>query len=69
VVLVRYDLGANANRAINPGLASYTHLWAYARDLYSIPAFRDTTDFTAYGQLASWNEPAGRENLGFRASA
>ncbi|MFD0853983.1 glutathione S-transferase family protein, partial [Actinomadura adrarensis] len=26
-------------------LTDYPNLWAYARDLYSIPAFRETTDF------------------------
>jgi putative glutathione S-transferase len=48
VRLVRYDAGPNAGRTINPGLDVYPHLWAYARDLYAIPAFRDTTDFAAF---------------------
>lgn len=63
VTLVRYDLGANAGRRINDGLAAFPHLWAYARDLYTIPAFRDTTDFTSFGALAAWELPAHRDSL------
>jgi putative glutathione S-transferase len=48
VTLVRYDAGPNALRTINPGLAGYPHLWAYARRLYAQPAFRDTTDFATF---------------------
>ena len=46
VTLARFDavyvthFKANLRR-----LADYPHLWPYARDLYSIPAFRTTTDF------------------------
>jgi glutathionyl-hydroquinone reductase len=46
VTLARFDavyvthFKANLRR-----LADYPHLWPYARDLYSIPAFRGTTDF------------------------
>lgn len=50
VALVRFDVGANATRAINGGLAQYPNLWAYARDLYRMPAFRDTTDFATFTQ-------------------
>ncbi|MBI4934605.1 MAG: glutathione S-transferase C-terminal domain-containing protein [Actinobacteria bacterium] len=60
VALVRYDLGANAGRAINTGLDAFPHLWAYARDIYSIPEFKDTTDFTTYGTLAAWRTPPNR---------
>ncbi|GAA2580289.1 hypothetical protein GCM10010435_67010 [Winogradskya consettensis] len=64
VRLVRYDAGPNAHRTINPGLAAYPNLWAYARDLYAIPAFRDTTDFTTFtapgAQVPDWSEPAAR---------
>ncbi|GIF63346.1 hypothetical protein Ais01nite_13810 [Asanoa ishikariensis] len=48
VTLVRYDVGPNADRAIHPGLPEFPHLWAYARRLYTLPAFRDTTDFAAF---------------------
>ena len=47
VRLVRYDVGPNAHRRINPGLHVFPHLWRYARELYAIPAFRTTTDFSA----------------------
>jgi putative glutathione S-transferase len=64
VTLVRYDVGANADRGINPGLAAYPNLWAYARDLYTIPAFATTTDFAAFTRpgaiLPDWKAPAGR---------
>lgn len=48
VTLVRYDAGPNAARTINPGLPEYPHLWAYARELYQIPAFRRSTDFASF---------------------
>ncbi|MBE1491811.1 glutathione S-transferase C-terminal domain-containing protein [Plantactinospora soyae] len=64
VTLVRYDAGPNAHRTINPGLSAYPHLWAYARDLYTLPAFRNTTDFdsfTAPGvDVPDWHAPADR---------
>jgi putative glutathione S-transferase len=64
VTLVRYDVGANAHRTINPGLHVYAHLWAYARDLYRMPAFRQTTDFASFsapGALApDWHAPSDR---------
>ncbi|SNY45775.1 putative glutathione S-transferase [Paractinoplanes atraurantiacus] len=59
VTLVRYDAGPNATRAINPGLHVYPNLWRYARALYRLPAFRDTTDFAAFTRpgaaLPNWN--------------
>lgn len=48
VTLVRYDVGPNAHRAIHAGLHEFPHLWAYARDLYTIPAFRESTEFGAF---------------------
>jgi putative glutathione S-transferase len=48
VTLARYDVGVNAHRTINPGLHVFPHLWAYARTLYAVPAFRYTTDFAAF---------------------
>jgi putative glutathione S-transferase len=60
VTLVRYDAGANAHRAIGPRLDAYPNLWNYARDLYSRPAFRDTTDFAAFAapfaDLPDWTD-------------
>jgi putative glutathione S-transferase len=71
VTLVRFDHTANARRTICAGLDTFPHLWAYARDLYAIPAFRDTTDFTAFGtgtgtgtDPSAWNEPSHRGGLG-----
>lgn len=52
VTLVRFD----------KRLREFAHLWAYARDLYQRPAFRDTTDFATFakGDPAGWDEPHGR---------
>ncbi len=65
VTLARYDVGANANRAVNPGLAEYPNLWAYARDLCTQPAFSATTDFSTFtapgATLPDWTAPHGRE--------
>lgn len=58
VTLVRYDAGPNAGQEINPGLHAYPRLWEYTRDLYTIPAFRDTTDFSSFSRpgarLSDW---------------
>ncbi len=44
--LVRFDLVAvPLGRLTRERLVDHPHLWAYARDLYQRPAFRDTTDF------------------------
>lgn len=37
---------------------SYPNLWGYARDLYQHPAFRETTDFGAFGRLAEGPKPS-----------
>ncbi|MET7401878.1 glutathione S-transferase C-terminal domain-containing protein [Dactylosporangium sp. NPDC005572] len=44
------------------GLADHPHLWAYARDLYTVPAFRDTTDFSTFRtpNTLDWTAPAER---------
>jgi glutathionyl-hydroquinone reductase len=46
VQLVRFDLVAvPLGRLTRKRLVDHPHLWAYARDLYQRPAFRETTDF------------------------
>jgi glutathionyl-hydroquinone reductase len=65
VTLVRYDVMYNAGGAISDRrLVDYPHLWAYARELYQRPAFRDSTDFAAFARsgvkLADWSAPASR---------
>jgi putative glutathione S-transferase len=46
VQLVRFDLVAvPLGRLTRRRLVDHPNLWAYARDLYQRPAFRDTTDF------------------------
>lgn len=48
VTLIRYDVGANAERTINAGLDEYPNIARYLRDLYEIPAFRDSTRFESF---------------------
>jgi putative glutathione S-transferase len=48
VTLVRYDAGPNAGGALGPALDGYPGLWRYARELYALPAFRDTTRFASF---------------------
>jgi glutathionyl-hydroquinone reductase len=71
VTLVRFDVGANATRTISGGLPEFPNLWAYARDLHSLPAFRRTTSFAAFAapgaQPLDWSEPHGRDALGSAA--
>jgi putative glutathione S-transferase len=46
VQLVRFDLVAvPLGRLTRKRLVDHPNLWAYARDLYQRPAFRETTDF------------------------
>lgn len=46
VTLARFDVVYYSHfKASVRRLADYPNLWAYARDLYSIPAFRSTTNF------------------------
>ena len=46
VNLVRFDVVANPLARLNlRRLVDYPNLWAYARDLYQHPAFRESTDF------------------------
>jgi glutathione S-transferase/putative glutathione S-transferase len=57
--LARFDLGYNPVGKISPRpLTSYPNLWAYARDLYQRPAFRDTTDFSAIAMFATGPKPS-----------
>ncbi|WP_156964513.1 glutathione S-transferase C-terminal domain-containing protein [Methylocapsa aurea] len=49
VTLARFDVAYNPIfRANLKRLVDYPHLWGYARDLYQIPAFRDSTDFAQH---------------------
>lgn len=58
--LLRFDLSDNAAAGISERpLTAFPNLWAYARDLYRHPAFRENTDFTAItapaaAETASW---------------
>jgi putative glutathione S-transferase len=46
VTLVRFDAAYyNAFRVNRNRLTDFSNLWRYAREIYHIPAFRETTDF------------------------
>jgi glutathionyl-hydroquinone reductase len=46
VTLARFDAVYYSHFKVNlRRLTDYPNLWAYARDLYALPAFRDTTNF------------------------
>ncbi|HIT88951.1 MAG TPA: glutathione S-transferase C-terminal domain-containing protein [Candidatus Merdenecus merdavium] len=48
VTLARFDAAYYSEfRTNKKRIIDYPNLWGYARDLYSIPAFHDTTDFKA----------------------
>ncbi|MFC0037700.1 glutathione S-transferase C-terminal domain-containing protein [Actinomadura rayongensis] len=52
VTLARFDLTYNPFAKISERrLPDFPHLWAYARDLYQRPAFRETTDLSAFSHL------------------
>jgi putative glutathione S-transferase len=64
VTLVRFDAGVNATGAAGRRLDTYPHLWAYARDLYGTPGFRETTRFDTFSRpgarLPDWDAPVDR---------
>jgi len=68
VTLVRYDGAYNAGGRISERrLVDYPNLWAYARDLYQLPAFGDSTDFASFAcpgsRLPDWSAPPPRDAL------
>jgi glutathionyl-hydroquinone reductase len=57
--LARFDLSYNPLGKISERpLTSYPNLWGYARDLYQRPAFRETTDFGAFGRFGTGPKPS-----------
>ena len=57
--LARFDLAYNPMAGVSERpLTSYPNLWGYARDLYQLPAFRETTDFGAMGGLRRGPRPS-----------
>jgi glutathione S-transferase/putative glutathione S-transferase len=56
--LARFDAGYNPMAGVTERrLTEFGNLWAYARDLYRLPAFRQTTDFSSFGGLARGPKP------------
>ncbi|MGW0811194.1 glutathione S-transferase C-terminal domain-containing protein [Nonomuraea sp. NPDC002799] len=57
--LARFDLGYNPLAKISErALTDFPNLWAYARDLYQRPAFRETTDFATFRHLSEGPAPS-----------
>jgi glutathionyl-hydroquinone reductase len=51
--MARFDAGYNPMAGVSERrLTAFGNLWGYARDLYRLPAFRETTDFSVFGGLA-----------------
>jgi putative glutathione S-transferase len=57
--LARFDLGYNPMGQISERrLVDFPALWGYARDLYQLPAFRETTDFAAIAGFGAGPKPS-----------
>jgi glutathionyl-hydroquinone reductase len=65
--LARFDTGYNPLAKISERrLVDLPVLWAYARDLYRLPAFRDTTDFSSFARFGSGPTPSFLNDAGWR---
>ena len=57
--LARFDTGYNPLAGVTARrLTEFGNLWAYARDLYRLPAFRETTDFASFDGLVRGPKPS-----------
>jgi glutathionyl-hydroquinone reductase len=57
--LARFDLGYNPMAKISARrLVDFPVLWAYARDLYRRPAFRETTEFSSFARFGTGPVPS-----------
>ena len=57
--LARFDLGYNPMARISSRrLVDFPVLWAYARDLYQRPAFRETTEFSSFARFGTGPVPS-----------
>jgi putative glutathione S-transferase len=67
VSLVRYDASQAGEQPGLYPLPHYPALWAYARDLYQQPAFRESTDFTTFtvpgASVSDWESEHDRISL------
>jgi putative glutathione S-transferase len=67
--LARFDLGYNPLGKISERpLTDFPNLWGYARDLYQLPAFRDTTDFAVIGGFGRGPKPSFFNDAPWRIS-
>jgi glutathionyl-hydroquinone reductase len=56
--LARFDTAYNPLAGVTERrLTEFPHLWGYARDLYRLPAFRETSDFASFGGLVRGPKP------------
>jgi putative glutathione S-transferase len=64
--LARFDLGYNPMAKVSERpLADFPALWAYARDLYRQPAFKETTDFSSFARMGN-AKPSFLNDAGWR---
>jgi glutathionyl-hydroquinone reductase len=57
--LARFDTGYNPMAGVTERrLTEFGNLWGYARDLYRLPAFRQTTDFSSHRGLIRGPRPS-----------
>src|SRR5215471_9437404 len=57
--LARFDTGYNPLAGVTERrLTEFGNLWGYARDLYQLPAFRETTDFSSFDGLVRGPRPS-----------
>jgi putative glutathione S-transferase len=65
--LARFDVGYNPLGKISERrLTDFAGLWAYARDLYQRPAFKETTDFGALAGFTRGPKPTFFNDAGWR---
>ncbi len=65
--LARFDTGYNPLAGVTERrLTEFGNLWGYARDLYRLPAFRQTTDFSSFGGLVRGPKPSFLNDASWR---
>lgn len=67
--LARFDTGYNPLAGVTERrLTDFANLWGYTRDLYQLPAFRETTDFSSFGGLVRGPKPTFLHQAPWRIS-
>lgn len=67
--LARFDTSYNPLAGVTERrLTDFANLWGYTRDLYQLPAFRETTDFSSFGGLVRGPKPTFLHQAPWRIS-